>query len=75
MIPLVDDDLCEAVLLNELATAARKVGVLKRKEALYKFLAMRKFGAANDTKNVIAIFNELAILTKTGFEKLSTRFV
>lgn len=70
MIPLVDDDLCEAVLLNELATAARKVGVLKRKEALYKYLAMKKYEAAHDTTSVIAIFTELAKLTKTGFEEL-----
>ena len=75
MIPLLDDDLCEGVLLNELATAARKVGVLKRKETLYKYLAMRKFETARDTTSVIAVFTELTKLTKSGFDELKTRFV
>ena len=37
VIPLFDDELCEAVLLNELAAAARRLGPLKRKETLYKY--------------------------------------
>ena len=43
VIPLLDDDYCEGVVLNELATVSRKVGVLRRKETLYKLLAMKKF--------------------------------
>ena len=42
VIPLVDDDVVEGILLKELGKVCKKVD-LRRKEALYKYLAMKKF--------------------------------
>ena len=72
---MLDDDFCEGVVLNELAAVARRVGVLKRKEAFYKLLAMKKFEQADATENAISVFKEVASLTRTGFDKLTKEFV
>ena len=40
VIPLLDDDYCEGVVLSELAQVAKRVGVLSRKETLYRLLAL-----------------------------------
>ena len=53
VIPLLDDEFCEGVVLNELAQVAKRVGVLSRKETLYKLLAMKKFQAAKETQSVM----------------------
>lgn len=71
VIPLLDDHFCEGVLLNELAVAARKVGSLKRKETLYKYLAMKKFALAQESSSVIQIFGDLNTLTRCGFKELT----
>lgn len=75
MIPLLDDDLCEGILLNELAVAARKVGSLRRKETLYKYLAMKKFALARDSPSVIKLFGDLDKLTRCGFKELTSNFI
>ena len=40
VIPLLDDDYCEGVVLIELAQVAKRVGLLHRKETLYRVLAL-----------------------------------
>ena len=45
VIPLLDDSFCEGIVLTELAQVAQKT-FLHRKEAFYKYLAMKKFQEA-----------------------------
>ena len=74
VIPLLDDSFCEGVVLIELAQAALNIN-LRRKEAFYKYLAMQKFQEAEAIDESVALFTELAKLTRTGYELLDAKQV
>ena len=73
MIPLLGDDFCEAIVLVELSQLASK-SQFKRKEAFYKYLALKKLKAC-EPELARQLFNHICELYGVGFNKFRTEFI
>ena len=70
---MLGDDFCEAIVLIELSQLASR-SQLKRKEAFYKYLAMKRAKSC-EPKLACQLFTSLSHLYGVGFKKFQTEFI